>query len=104
MFFTTFMSITFWQNNSLVESLKLARHCNQLGIEARVVVCLSIFELPVPIIDLKIPVNGLYFYVEALNTQYRISGWSQTGRQRLPEALVRLGKFKILGSKTGSGN
>ncbi|MGD0856477.1 MAG: hypothetical protein ABSA18_11805 [Dehalococcoidia bacterium] len=98
------MSITFWQKNSLVESLKLARHCNQLGIEARVVVCLTIFELPVPIIDLKIPVDGLYFYVEALNTQYGISGWSQTGMQRLPEELVRLGKFKMLGSKTGSGN
>jgi len=92
------------QNSSLVKSLELARRCNQLGIKARVVICLAIFELPVPIIDLKIPVNGRYFYVEALNTQYEISGWSQTGRQRLPEALVRLGKSKMLGPKTGSGN
>jgi hypothetical protein len=98
------MSMTFWQNNSLVESLKLARRCNRLGIEARVVVCLAIFELTVPMFDLKMPVDGLYFYVEAQNTQHGISNWSQTGTQRLPEALVRLGEFQMPGSKTGSGN
>jgi len=98
------MSITFWQKNSLVESLKVARHCSQLGIEARVVICLAIFELPIPDSDLKVPINGLYFYVETLNSQQEISGWSPTGMQRMPKELVQLGKFKMPGLKTGSGN
>ena len=91
------MLIPLLQNSSLVKSLELARRCSQLGIKARVVICLAVFELPIPNSDLKVPIDGLYFYVETLNSQREISGWSPTGMQRMPKELVRLGKFKMLG-------
>jgi hypothetical protein len=75
-----------------------------MGIEARVVICLAIFELPIPNSDLKVPVDGLYFYVETPNAQYEISHLSQTGRQYRPEALIRIGKIKMPGSRPGSSN
>ncbi|MDD5704019.1 MAG: hypothetical protein PHU23_18455 [Dehalococcoidales bacterium] len=93
--------MSFLQNNSLVKSLKFARRCNQLNIEAEVVICLAVFELSIPVIGLKIPINGLHFYVEALNRQYEASDCAQIDKQRVPEVLIQLGKFKVLGAKSG---
>ena len=91
---------SFLSDNSLVKSVEFAKRCNKLGVEAKVVLCLAMFQLKVPILNLRMPIIGLHFYVEALGKHYECSYFSMKEKQNLPIVLTRLGRFKVIGSKS----
>jgi len=72
-----------------------------MGIESKLVMCLATYEPRLPIVHLKIPVNGLYFYVEALNREYKFWDCCQSDKQRMPKVIFTIWKFKMIGSKSG---
>lgn len=88
-------------DSSLIKSVEFARRCNELGIEARVVPCLAIFQRIVPFFNLKMPIICPHFYVEALDRQYEISYFSNDEKPNVPKVLTRLGRFKVISSKSG---
>lgn len=75
-----------------------------MGIESWVVISLAIFEPCIPIVHLRIPIYGLYFNVEVRNRKYEFGDCSKLNKQRMPEVLIQLGKFKMINSKSGLDN
>lgn len=71
-----------------------------MGIESKLVMCLATYEPHLPIIRLKIPVNGLYFYVEVLNRGYEFWDCCEPNKQRMPRAIFTIRKFKMSSSKS----
>lgn len=77
----------------LTKSVEFARRCTAMGLEARVVLCLALFRLRVPVLGFRAPVIGPHFYTEVLGKQYEVSHESMNEKQSEPKVLVRLARF-----------
>ena len=86
-------------DSRLIKSVKFARHCTKMGVEAKVVLCLALFHVRIPLVHFRVPIVGLHLYIDVLGRCYevsrnpndekcfRIAGDSE------PKVLVRLGRF-----------
>ena len=92
------------RDNCLTKSVEFARRCAAMGLEARVVSCLALFRLRVPVFGFKVPVLGPHFYTEVLGKQYEVSHESRNDKQSAPRVLVRLRGFQVPCSKSSQGN
>ena len=92
------------RDNCLTKSIEFARRCTATGLEARVVLCLALFRLRVPVLGFKLPVLGPHFYTEVLGKKYEVSREFRNEEQGKPEVLVRLRKFKAPCSKSSQDN
>ena len=81
------------RDNCLTKSVEFARRCTAMGLEAKVVLCLALFRLRVPVLGFRAPVIGPHFYTEVLGKQYEISHESRNEEQSEPRVLVRLARF-----------
>jgi hypothetical protein len=75
-----------------------------MGLEARVVLCLALFHLRVPVVGVKVPILGPHFYTEVLGKQYEVSRESRNEKQSAPRVLVRLRRFQVPCSKSSQSN
>ena len=80
-------------DNCLVKSVGFARRCTAMGLEAKVVLCLALFRLRIPVLGFKLPVLGPHFYTEVLGKQYEVSHESRNEKQSERRVLVRLARF-----------
>ena len=64
---------SFISDNCMVKSVEFARRCTKMGVEARVVPCLALFYLRVPVIGFSVPIVGPHFYAEGLGKRYEVS-------------------------------
>ena len=87
-------------DNCLVKSVGFARRCTKMGVEAKVVPCLVLFHLRVPVAHFRAPVVGPHFYAEVLGKRYEVSGNPNGEKYDEPKVLFRLGRVKILCSKS----
>ena len=78
-------------DNSLVKSVAFARRCTAMGLEAKVVPCLALFNIRIPVIDFVMMVVGLHFYTEVLGKRYEVETGNEENSE--PEVIVRLGRF-----------
>ena len=90
-------------DGSLNKSVEFARRCNKLGVEAKVVPCLAVLHLRMPLLSFKIPLIVLHFYTEVLGKQYEVLYLFENEKQSVPKLLARLGRFKVVTSKPGCG-
>ena len=81
------------RDNCLTKSVEFARRCAAMGLEARVVLCLALFRLRVPVLGFKSPVLGPHFYTEVLGKQYEVSHEPRNEKQSERRVLVRLARF-----------
>jgi len=81
------------RDNCLTKSVEFARRCTAIGLEAKVVLCLALFRLRVPVLDFKLPVLGPHFYTEVLGKKYEVSHESRNKKESEPRVLVRLARF-----------
>jgi len=88
------------RDNCLIKSVEFARRCTAMGLEARVVLCLALFRLRVPVLGFRVPVLGPHFCTEVLGKQYEVSHEPRNEKRSEPKVLVRLGKFQVLRSKS----
>ena len=86
-------------DNCLIKSVEFAKRCTEMGVEAKVVPCLALFYLRLPVDDFKVPLVSFHFYAEVLGKRYEVSreprdekrfGTVYNGE---PKVLVRLGRF-----------
>jgi len=80
-------------DNCLIKSVEFTRRCTAMGLEARVVLCLALFRLRVPVLGFKLPVLGPHFYTEVLGKQYEVSHEPRNEKQSERRVLVRLARF-----------
>ena len=70
-----------------------------MGVEAKVVPCLALFYLRLPVADFRVPVFGPHFYAEVLGKQYELSREPNDEKRfgivynNELKVLVRLGRF-----------
>jgi len=81
------------RDNCLTKSIEFARRCTDMGLEARVVLCLALFRLRIPVLGFKMPVLGPHFYTEVLGKQYEVSCESGNKKQSESRVLARLLRF-----------
>ena len=92
---------SFISDNCLIKSVGFARRCTEMGVEAKVVACLALFHLCVPVAHFRVPIVGPHFYAEVLGKRYEVSREPEVEeRSRIvyndePMVLVRLVKFKF---------
>ena len=92
---------SFISDNCLVKSVEFARRCTKMGVEAKVVPCLALFYLRVPVVDFKVPVVSPHFYTEVPGKRYEVSREPKEEKRfgivydRQPRVLVRLGRFHV---------
>mgnify|MGYP001044246097 CR=1 FL=1 len=92
---------SFISDNCLIKSVEFARRCAEMGIEVKVVPCLTLFYLRLPVVDFRVPIVGPHFYTEVLGKRYEVSREPEVEeRSRIvyndePKVLVRLGRFKF---------
>jgi len=80
-------------DNCLVKSVGFARRCTKMGVEAKVVPCLALFYLRVPVVGFKVPIAGPHFYAEVLGKRYEVSRDPNGENHSEPKVLVKLGRF-----------
>lgn len=80
-------------DNCLTKSVEFARRCTAMGLEAKVVTCLALFKLRVPVVGFRVTVVGPHFYTEVLGKRYEVSHKPRNEKQSEPKVLVRLGRF-----------
>jgi hypothetical protein len=86
-------------DNCLIKSVEFARRCTRMGVEAKVVPCLALFYLRVPVVDFRVPIVGPHFYTEVLDRRYEVSREPKDERRSgtvydcEPKVLVKLGRF-----------
>ena len=81
------------RGNCLTKSVEFARRCAAIGLEARVVFCLALFRLRVPVLGFKLSILGPHFYTEVLGKPYEVSHESRNKKESEPRVLVRLLRF-----------
>ena len=92
---------SFISDNCLIKSVGLAMRCTERGVEAKVVACLALFHLGVPLAHFRVPIVGPHFYAEVLGKRYEVSREpdveepSRIVYNDEPKVLVRLVKFKF---------
>ena len=91
------------RDNCLTKSVEFARRCSDMGLEAKVVVCLALSHKRVPLTHLMVPVVHPHFYAEVLGRQYEVSHESGGEKQSEPRVLVRLRRFQLPFSKSSQG-
>ncbi len=79
-------------DNCLIKSVEFARRCTAMGLEAKVVPCLALFKLRVPIVGFRVTAIGPHFYTEVLGKRYEVSH-DKSEKRNGPKVLVRLGRF-----------
>ena len=80
-------------DNCLIKSVGFARRCIRMGVEAKVVPCLALFHLRVPVIGFSVPIIGPHFYIEVLGKRYEVSRDPDGEKYIKPKVLVKLGRF-----------
>ena len=85
------------RDNCLTKSVEFARRCTAMGLEARVMLCLALFRLRIPVLGFRVPVLGPHFYTEVLGKQYEVSHDASNEKQSVPKVLVRLKRFQVRG-------
>lgn len=90
-------------DGSLNKSIEFARRGNELGVEAKVVLCLAMFRTRIPILGFKMPIIGSHFYVEASGKQYEVSYLFENEKPSVPKVLTQLGRFSVRGTKHDYG-
>jgi len=81
------------RDNCLTKSIEFARCCTAMGLEAKVVPCLALLKLRVPVVGFRVTVIGPHFYTEVLSKRYEVSHEPKNEKQSEPKVLVRLGRF-----------
>ena len=92
------------QHNCLTKSVEFAGRCADMGLEAKVVLCLAIFHLKVPVLGFRVPFLGPHCYAEVLGRQYEVSHESKNEKQSGPRVLARLKRFQMPCSKSSQSN
>jgi len=87
-------------DNCLTKSVEFARRCTAMGLEAKVVPCLALLKLRVPVVGFRVTVVGPHFYTEVLGKRYEVSHEPRNEKRSEPKVLVRLGRFQVLRSKS----
>ena len=73
-----------------------------MGVEAKVVACLSLSHKHAPLAHFRVPVVGPHFYAEVLGKRYEVSREPEVETRfgivynNEPKVLVRLRGFKFL--------
>ena len=86
-------------DNCLIKSVKFARRCTKMGVEAKVVPCLVLSHKYVPLAHFRVPVVHPHFYAEVLGKRYDVSREPkdekhfETAYTDEPKVLVKLGRF-----------
>ena len=86
-------------DNSLVKSVGFARRCTEMGVEAKIVPCLALFHLRVPLAHFRVPIFGPHFYTEVLGKRCEVSREPKDEKRfgiaynDEPKVLVKLGRF-----------
>ena len=89
-------------DNCLTKSAEFARRCTAMGLEAKVVSCLALFKLGVPVVGFRVTVVGPHFYTEVLGKRYEVSGKPNDEKgfriagDGEPKVLARLRRSKFL--------
>ena len=86
-------------DNCLVKSVGFARRCTDMGVEAKVVVCLALSYKRAPLAHFRVPVVHPHFYAEVLGKRYEVSREPKDEKRFgivydcEPKVLVKLGRF-----------
>jgi hypothetical protein len=89
-------------DNCFTKSVEFARRCTAMGLEAKVVSCLALFKLGVPVVGFRVTVVGPHFYTEVLGKRHEVSGKPNDEKgfriagDGEPKVLAKLGRFKFL--------
>lgn len=78
-------------DTSLIKSIEFARRCTEMGLEAKVILCLALFKIRVPSIGFRMTIIGPHFYTEVLGKLHEAE--IKNEEQNEPKVLVRLGKY-----------
>lgn len=92
------------RNNYLIKSVRFARNCMDMGLEAKVVLCIALLHWGSPVLGLRVPFLGPHFYTEVLGKQYEVLREFNDEKQSEIKVLVRLKKFRISCSKSHQAN
>jgi hypothetical protein len=85
-------------DNCLVKSTEFAKRCTEIGVEAKVVVCVAYSGQRIPLLGFIVPVVGLHFYAEVRGRRCEVSREPRDEKRfgihnNRPKVLARLGKF-----------
>jgi len=78
-------------DSSLIKSVEFARRCTEMGLEAKIVLCMALFKIRVPVTGFKITIIGPHFYTEILGKLHEAE--IKNEEQNEPRVLIKLGRF-----------